>query len=144
MIQIGSTKIFIELLPSQFNNFPTPLEKVTHLFEDIEKTLNGLIAVLTLAEEQTWTPSCAQELKLILILFSDMISFGEILFDKESIKEKLRGDSKLNEKERRLVHRFRDVLQKCFSFIDHNIQVNHVSTSSSSRRADIRGEFNLK
>jgi CHASE3 domain sensor protein len=120
------------------------VEKITLLLEDIEKTLNGLVAILKLAEQQTWTPSSAQELKLVLILFTDLIVFGGTLFESGKLLVESQVDVAQSEKARRLMHRFRDVLQKCFSFIDHTVQVNHITSSGNVRRAELRGEFNLK
>lgn len=102
------------------------------------------MAILKLAEQQTWTPSSAQELKLVLVLFTDLIDFGESLFASKKLLADGQSDVFQNDRSRRLMHRFRDALQKCFSFIDHTVQVNHITGNSTLRRPELRGEFNLK
>ena len=121
--QIGSSKIFIELLCPQYVNLPTGIQKVEALLADIEKILQGLLSILKLAEDQAWTPACSQELKLVLVLYSDLLLFGQQLFN----------STDLTNNKGKVIHRLRRVLTKCLSFIDLNLQVHQISTEQAAR-----------
>jgi hypothetical protein len=100
------------------------VQRVVSLVNDIEKTLNGLVAILRLAEDQAWTPSCALELKLVYVLYSDLLLFTQSIFN---CKEMLVNDIKS-----KVLHRLRRVFTKCFNFIDQTVQVNQISAKDPS------------
>lgn len=103
-------------------------------------TLNGLVAVLSLAEDQKWTPSCEQELKLVLLLYSDLISFGQIIINSDKLQIVDTSNPSQSQVTNSVIKKFRRVIFSCFQFIDQNVQVNHVADGGSSKPQN----FNLK
>lgn len=118
----------------------TGFDKIVSLLADISMTLNGLVAVLSLAESQKWTPSCEQELKLVLLLYSDLISFGEMITKSDKTPPIDPLNPSKGHSTNSLMKKFRRVILSCFQFIDQNVQVNHVADSSQSKPSN----FNLK
>jgi hypothetical protein len=115
-------------------------EKIFCLLSDISMTLNGMVAVLSLAESQKWTPSCEQELKLVLLLFSDLISFGEMLIKSDKIIPIDPLNPSKGHTTNSAIKRLRRVILSCFQFIDQNVQVNHVADNTQNKSSN----FNLK